>query len=46
MIEKYILQKEDIDKMVKILSHDLNHNLIRWKQIAEIEGYADLLYEQ
>ena len=45
MIEKYILQKEESDKMVKILSHDLKHNLIRWRQVAKIEGHGDLLSE-
>lgn len=51
LIEKYILQKEESDKIIKILSHDLKHNLLHWKQLAENKGYNDVLkgimeYEQ
>lgn len=51
LIEKYILQKEASDKIIRILSHDLKHNLLHWKQLAESKGYSDVLtgiteYEQ
>jgi len=50
-IEKYLLQKEESDKMIKVLSHDLKHNLAHWKQLAEDKKYIDTLksisqYEQ
>lgn len=45
LIEKYILQKQDSDKIIKILSHDLKHNLLLWKRLAESKGYTDVLNE-
>ena len=43
MIEKYILQKEESDKIVNILNHDLKHNLLLWNHIAKAEGLNEVL---
>lgn len=38
MIEKYMLQKQTSDQMIKVLSHDLRHNLGRLKALADQGG--------
>lgn len=38
MMEKYMLQKQESDRMIKILSHDLQHNLGRMKALADQSG--------
>ncbi|MEY8355400.1 ATP-binding protein [Lachnospiraceae bacterium 54-53] len=37
----YILQKNDSDKILRIMSHDLKHNLILWKELASEKGYME-----
>lgn len=38
MIEKYVLQKQEADEKIKILSHDLKHSLAQWRALAEEKG--------
>jgi len=43
MIDKYMLQKQESDKMIRILNHDLTHHLLSWKQLLEEQGYHEAL---
>jgi sensor histidine kinase regulating citrate/malate metabolism len=55
MIEKYVLRRERSDEMIRILSHDLKHQLKTWQvqveaagakeTVADIEAYAGRLAE-
>jgi len=44
-IDKYLIQTEESNKIIKILSHDLKHNLISWKELAEEKNYQNVLSE-
>ncbi len=41
MIEKYLIQTEESNKILRILSHDLKHNILSWKN-----DYRDKTYKK
>jgi len=43
MIEKYALQKQESDRMIRILDHDLKHNLSIWRQSLEKQDYQKVI---
>jgi len=43
LIEKYVLQKQESDKMIRIMNHDLKHHLLSWKVLLEDQGYQEAL---
>ncbi len=45
MLEKYVLQKQESDRMIRLLSHDLKHNLLQLKALAGENGDVDMITE-
>ncbi len=50
-IEKYFIQTQEANRMIRILSHDLKHSMLSWKELYCDKGYREsmehiLEYEQ
>lgn len=44
-IEQYLLEKQASDERIKILSHDLKHSLVQWRELAEEKNNLNALHD-